>query len=61
MIALVVAAVLGLAVLAGFVMIVVSIRREDRAISLGFAPKSGSSVLARRVTGCHVGRGVSWT
>ncbi|MFD1932986.1 hypothetical protein ACFSKW_16040 [Nonomuraea mangrovi] len=61
MIALIAAGALGLAVLIGFVTIVVSIHREDRAMSLDHAPKNGSSAFARRVTGCHVGRGVSWT
>lgn len=58
MIALVVAAGLGLVVLVSFVMIVVSIRRDDKAMSLGYAPKNG---FARRVTGFHAEQGVSWT
>ncbi|MFE3455260.1 hypothetical protein ACFXJ8_40725 [Nonomuraea sp. NPDC059194] len=52
MIALVIAAALGLVVLVGFVMIVVSIHRADRAMS--------ASLRDRMATG-YVGRGVSWT
>ncbi|MEU7004503.1 hypothetical protein [Nonomuraea sp. NPDC046570] len=48
MIALIIAAILGLAVLVGFALIVVSIHRADRAMS--------SDVRARMAT-----RGVQWT
>ncbi|GAA5073561.1 hypothetical protein HNP84_008515 [Thermocatellispora tengchongensis] len=58
MIPLIVAAVLALTVLVGFVALVVSIHRNDRAMSRGGQLRDG---LARRVTGCYVSRGVSWT
>ncbi|MGW4469717.1 hypothetical protein ACWENQ_08595 [Nonomuraea sp. NPDC004354] len=58
MIVLAITALLGLAVLTGFVTIVVSIHRDDKAMSLGHAPKSA---FARRVTGFHAEKGVSWT
>jgi hypothetical protein len=42
----------------GFVAVVVGIKRQDKAMSLG-APLDGRSAsLARRVTGCHT-RGIA--
>ncbi len=51
---LIIAVLLSLIVGVGFVAVLVGIRREDKAMSLGAAPSGMSASLARRVTGCHV-------
>ena len=58
---LIVAGVLGVALVVGYVAVLVGIRREDKRLSLRQNPDGASAVLARRVTGCYVRGGVSWT
>jgi hypothetical protein len=58
---LIVAGVLGVALVVGYVAVLVGIRREDKRLSLRQSPDGASAVLARRVTGCYVRGGVSWT
>ncbi|WP_345599971.1 hypothetical protein [Thermocatellispora tengchongensis] len=53
------ATVLAFVLLAGYIAVLVGIRREDKAMSLHHAPVSISASLARRVTGCHVRNGVA--
>ncbi|MEO3892370.1 hypothetical protein [Nonomuraea sp. B5E05] len=60
-IALIVAGVLGVALLAGYVAVLVGIRREDKRLSLRQAPDGAAASLARKVTGCYARGGVSWT
>ncbi|MFI6817239.1 hypothetical protein ACIBG7_32905 [Nonomuraea sp. NPDC050328] len=61
MIALIIAALLGTALVAGYIAVLVGIRREDKALSLRSRPTGVSAALARKVTGCYVRNGVSWT
>ncbi|MCK2213337.1 hypothetical protein MF672_005950 [Actinomadura sp. ATCC 31491] len=58
---LIVAGVLGTALLVGYTMVLVGIRREDKALTLRQRPDGASASLARKVTGCYVRSGVSWT
>ncbi|MEV5895772.1 hypothetical protein ACIBQX_49745 [Nonomuraea sp. NPDC049714] len=58
---LIIAGVLGVALLVGYVTVLVGIRREDKALSLRRNPSGASASLARKVTGCYVRDGVSWT
>ncbi|GAA5057567.1 hypothetical protein HNP84_000520 [Thermocatellispora tengchongensis] len=58
---LIVAGVFGVALLAGYVTVLVGIRREDRGMTLRRQADGVPASLARRVTGCHVRNGVSWT
>ncbi|GII95772.1 hypothetical protein Ssi02_60030 [Sinosporangium siamense] len=51
---LIIAALLGFALLVGYVAVLIGIRREDKAMSLSHAPTNVAASLARRVTGCHV-------
>ncbi|GAA3569715.1 hypothetical protein GCM10022419_058270 [Nonomuraea rosea] len=60
-IALIVAGLLGVILLVGYVAVLVGIRREDKALNLRRRPDGVSAVLARKVTGCYVRNGVSWT
>jgi hypothetical protein len=60
-IALIFAAVVGLSLLVGYAMVLIGIRREDKALSLRQRPDGPSATLARKVTGCYVRNGVSWT
>ena len=54
MIPLIIGLVLGVAVVIGYVLVLVGMRQEDRRMRLGEAPPSRAAGLARRVTGCHV-------
>ncbi|MFF4620182.1 hypothetical protein [Nonomuraea jabiensis] len=58
---LIFAGVLSVALLVGYVTVLVGIRREDKRLSLRHAPDGVSASLARKVTGCRVRNGVSWT
>ncbi|WP_043627583.1 hypothetical protein [Nonomuraea candida] len=58
---LIIAGLFGVALLVGYVMVLVGIRREDKRLSLRQAPDGASASLARKVTGCYVRNGVSWT
>ncbi|MEV1001798.1 hypothetical protein [Nonomuraea sp. NPDC050202] len=58
---LIVAGVLGVTLLVGYTMVLIGIRREDKALSLRQRPNGASASLARKVTGCYVRKGVSWT
>ncbi|WP_103956487.1 hypothetical protein [Nonomuraea solani] len=60
-IALVIAGLLGVILLVGYIAVLVGIRREDKALNLRRRPDGASAVLARKVTGCYVRNGVSWT
>ncbi|MEU6713958.1 hypothetical protein ABZ897_21015 [Nonomuraea sp. NPDC046802] len=57
---LIIAGVLGIALLVGYMMVLVGIRCEDKRLSLRHPPNSASASLARKVTGCYVRTGVSW-
>ncbi|MBG0826350.1 hypothetical protein HS041_00950 [Planomonospora sp. ID67723] len=57
---LVIGLVLGAAVFAGYVLVLVGMHQEDRRMRLAATPPSRAAGLARRVTGCHV-RGESIT
>ncbi|WP_246075627.1 hypothetical protein [Nonomuraea terrae] len=61
MIPLIIAGALGVTLFVGYVMVLVGIRREDKALSLRHGPDGASASLARKVTGCYVRGGVSWT
>ncbi|MEV4104164.1 hypothetical protein AB0J42_28280 [Nonomuraea sp. NPDC049649] len=61
MIPLIIAGVIGVALLVGYVAVLVGIRREDKRLSLRKNPDGASAALARRVTGCYVRGGVLWT
>ena len=54
MIALIIAGLLGVTLLAGYITVLVGIRREDKALSLRQRPDGVSASLARKVTGCYV-------
>jgi hypothetical protein len=58
---LILAGVLGIALLVGYVMVLVGIRREDKALSLRQRPNGASASLARKVTGCYARNGAQWT
>ncbi|MDR8409778.1 hypothetical protein MTP10_13640 [Nonomuraea sp. 3-1Str] len=58
---LIVAGLLGVSLLVGYVTVLVGIRRQDRAMTLRREVTGVSASLARRVTGCHVRDGVQWT
>ncbi|WP_113705341.1 hypothetical protein [Nonomuraea lactucae] len=58
---LIAAGLLGVALLVGYFMVLVGIRREDKAMTLRRQANGASASLARKVTGCHVRNGVSWT
>ncbi|RVX46251.1 hypothetical protein EDD27_9116 [Nonomuraea polychroma] len=58
---LIIAALLGVTLLVGYAMVLVGIRREDKALSLRQRPNGASASLARKVTGCYARNGVSWT
>jgi hypothetical protein len=60
-ISLIIAGVLGVTLLVGYTMVLIGIRREDKALSLRQLPNGASASLARKVTGCYVRKGVSWT
>jgi hypothetical protein len=60
-IALIIAGLLGVTLLVGYITVLVGIRREDKALSLRQRPEGVSASLARKVTGCYVRNGVSWT
>ncbi|MEV4180629.1 hypothetical protein AB0J28_04180 [Streptosporangium canum] len=51
---LIIGLVLGVAVLVGYVLVLVGMRQEDRRMRLVDVPPSRAAGLARRVTGCHV-------
>ncbi|MFD8565185.1 hypothetical protein ACWDOR_35830 [Streptosporangium canum] len=51
---LIIALVLGVAVLVGYVLVLVGMRQEDRRMRLADVPPSRAAGLARRITGCHV-------
>ncbi|MET8336948.1 hypothetical protein [Streptosporangium canum] len=51
---LIIALVLSIAVSAGYVLVLVGMRQEDRRMRLADVPPSRAAGLARRVTGCHV-------
>ncbi|MFF5207026.1 hypothetical protein [Streptosporangium sp. NPDC000396] len=51
---LIIALMLGVTILVGYVLVLVGMRQEDRRMRLGEAPPSPAAGLARRVTGCHV-------
>ncbi|MFG1961481.1 hypothetical protein [Nonomuraea sp. NPDC049028] len=61
MIALIIAGLLGVTLLVGYITVLIGIRREDKALSLHQRPDGVSASLARKVTGCYVRNGVSWT
>ncbi|MEU4235259.1 hypothetical protein AB0F17_64255 [Nonomuraea sp. NPDC026600] len=61
MIALIIAGLLGVTLLVGYITVLIGIRREDKALSLRQRPDGVSASLARKVTGCYVRNGVSWT
>ncbi|MEV0307466.1 hypothetical protein AB0J43_02240 [Nonomuraea fuscirosea] len=61
MIAFIVAGMLGVVLLVGYIAVLVGIRREDKALNLRRRPDGASAALARKVTGCYVRNGVSWT
>ncbi|MEO3804888.1 hypothetical protein [Nonomuraea sp. B1E8] len=61
MIALIIAGLLGVILLVGYTAVLIGIRREDKALSLHHSPSSASASLARKVTGCYVRNGASWT
>ncbi|MEU8356335.1 hypothetical protein AB0C27_10020 [Nonomuraea sp. NPDC048882] len=58
---LIIAALLSTTVLTGYVMVLVGIRREDKALNLRRQTGGASAALARKVTGCYVRDGVTWT
>ncbi|MGI5285144.1 hypothetical protein ACQEVF_17670 [Nonomuraea polychroma] len=58
---LIIAGLLGVVLLTGYIAVLVGIRREDKALSLHQRPRGASAALARKVTGCYVRDGVSWT
>ncbi|MEV1168129.1 hypothetical protein [Nonomuraea sp. NPDC049784] len=58
---LIIAGVLGVTLLVGYIVVLVGIRREDKALSLRQRPNGASASLARKVTGCYARNGVSWT
>ncbi|MEU8404459.1 hypothetical protein AB0C28_55615 [Nonomuraea sp. NPDC048892] len=58
---LIIAGVLGVTLLVGYIIVLVGIRREDKALSLHQRPNGAPASLARKVTGCYVRNGVSWT
>ncbi|MEV4173858.1 hypothetical protein [Nonomuraea sp. NPDC049709] len=58
---LIIAGVLGVTLLAGYIMVLIGIRREDKALNLRQRPNGASASLARKVTGCYARGGVSWT
>ncbi len=60
-IAFIVAGMLGVVLLVGYIAVLVGIRREDKALNLRRRPDGASAALARKVTGCYVRNGVSWT
>jgi hypothetical protein len=51
---LIIALVLGPAVGVSYVAVLIGIRREDNAMSLGTPPPGMAASFARRVTGCHI-------
>ncbi|MET8336969.1 hypothetical protein ABZV14_26105 [Streptosporangium canum] len=51
---LIIALVLSIAVAAGYVLVLVGMRQEDRRMRLADVPPSRAAGLARRVTGCRV-------
>lgn len=61
MIPLLIAGLLGVTLLVGYITVLIGIRREDKALSLRQRPDGVSASLARKVTGCYVRNGVSWT
>ncbi|MEV6159459.1 hypothetical protein AB0L53_54915 [Nonomuraea sp. NPDC052129] len=58
---LILAALLGVTLLVGYITVLVGIRRQDKAMNLRRQTNGVSASLARKVTGCHVRNGVSWT
>ncbi|MGP3914263.1 hypothetical protein [Nonomuraea sp. 10N515B] len=58
---LIIAALLGATLLVGYVLVLIGIRREDKALNLHQRPNGTSASLARKVTGCYARNGVSWT
>jgi len=58
---LLIAGLLGVTLLVGYITVLIGIRREDKALSLRQRPDGVSASLARKVTGCYVRNGVSWT
>ncbi|MFI7460934.1 hypothetical protein [Nonomuraea sp. NPDC049646] len=58
---LIIAALLSTTLLVGYVMVLAGIRRQDKALSLRRHPGGASASLARKVTGCYVRDGVTWT
>ncbi|MFI9561734.1 hypothetical protein [Nonomuraea endophytica] len=50
---LIIAAIIGISIVYGFAALVISIRREDKAMSLRYTPDTTTSSVARRVTGCY--------
>jgi hypothetical protein len=52
--ALAVAELLGVSLLAAYIMVLIGIRREDKALNLRSRPDEASAALARKVTGCYV-------
>ncbi|SPL93920.1 unnamed protein product [[Actinomadura] parvosata subsp. kistnae] len=61
MIALIIAGLIGVTLLVGYIAVLVGIRREDKALNLRRRPDGASASLARKVTGCYVRDGVTWT
>ncbi|MEV5554358.1 hypothetical protein SAMN05421874_101333 [Nonomuraea maritima] len=58
---LIIAGLLGVTLLVGYVAVLMGIRREDKALSLRQGPSTASASLARKVTGCYVRNEASWT
>ncbi|MEV4807940.1 hypothetical protein AB0K18_48800 [Nonomuraea sp. NPDC049421] len=58
---LIIAVLLSATVLVGYVMVLVGIRRQDKALSLRRHSGGAAASLARKVTGCYVRDGVTWT
>ncbi len=50
---LILAAIIGATLVYGFAALVISIRREDKAMSLRHTPDTTTSSVTRRVTGCY--------
>lgn len=56
---LIIGIALGTAVAAGYVLVLIGMRQEDRHMRLADVPPTRAAGLARRVTGCHVRSGTT--
>ncbi|MFE0076791.1 hypothetical protein ACFWYW_48745 [Nonomuraea sp. NPDC059023] len=56
---LIIAAIIGISIVYGFAVLVISIRREDKAMSLRQKPATSFNWMTRMVTGCHTRDGSS--